>query len=91
VINLLTRFIHNWMDAVKLQLIQYQTLPLDNFPKMVIRDYDGEEKGMIRKPRERSKLGKNQRRVKPFPLARAPASSYLARNCGWPLFTAVLP
>jgi hypothetical protein len=91
VINLLPRFIRNRMDTVKLQLVrQYQRLPLDDFPEMVIRDYDGEEKGMIRKPRERSKLGKNQRRVKPFPLARAPASSYLARNCGWPLFTAVL-
>jgi hypothetical protein len=31
VINLLTRFIRNWMDAVKLQLMrQYQRLPLDD-------------------------------------------------------------
>jgi hypothetical protein len=72
VINLLTRFIHNWMDAVKLQLIQYQTLPLDNFPKMVIRDYDGEEKGMIRKPRERSKPGKGSKMSKALPLSQGP-------------------
>jgi hypothetical protein len=52
----LTRFIHNRMDAVKLQLVrQYQRLPLDDFPKTVIRDYDGEKEGMIRKPRERIK------------------------------------
>jgi hypothetical protein len=45
--------------ALKLQLErQYQRLPLDDFPEMVIRDYDGEEEGMIRKPRERSKPGK---------------------------------
>jgi hypothetical protein len=44
------------MDAVKLQLVrQYQRLPLDDFPKTVIRDYDGEKEGMIRKPRERIK------------------------------------
>jgi hypothetical protein len=42
VINLLTRFIRNWMDAVKLQLARpYQRLPLDDFPKTVVRDYDG--------------------------------------------------
>jgi hypothetical protein len=38
VINLLARFICNRMDAVKLQ---YQRLPLDDFPETVIRDYDG--------------------------------------------------
>jgi hypothetical protein len=32
---------------------QYQRLSLNNFPETVIRDYDGEEEGMIRKPRER--------------------------------------
>jgi hypothetical protein len=42
-INLLTRFISNWINTVKLQLVrQYQRLPLDDFPKIVIRDYDGE-------------------------------------------------
>jgi hypothetical protein len=35
---------------------------------------------MIRKPRERSKLGKEPKTVKPFPLAGAPASRYLIRN-----------
>jgi hypothetical protein len=43
-INLLTRFIHNWMNAIRLQLVrQYQRLPLDAPPhprKMVIRDYE---------------------------------------------------
>jgi hypothetical protein len=30
VINFLTRFIHNWMDTIKLKLMrQYQRLPLD--------------------------------------------------------------
>jgi hypothetical protein len=42
VINLLTRFTHIWMDAVKLQLVSpYQILRLDDFPKTVIGDYDG--------------------------------------------------
>jgi hypothetical protein len=42
VINLHTRFITNRMDTVKLQLVrQYQRLPLDDFPKIVINDYDG--------------------------------------------------
>jgi hypothetical protein len=50
--NLLTRFIQNQINAVKLQLVrQYQWVPLNNIPKTVIRDYDGEEEGMIRKPR----------------------------------------
>jgi hypothetical protein len=41
VINLLTRFIHNWMNAGRLQLVkQYHRLPLDDSPKMVIRDYE---------------------------------------------------
>jgi hypothetical protein len=42
VINLLARFICNWMQAVKLQLVRkYQRLPLDDFPETIIRDYDG--------------------------------------------------
>jgi hypothetical protein len=41
VINLLTRFICNQTDAVKFQLVrQYQRLPLDYSPKVVIRDYE---------------------------------------------------
>jgi hypothetical protein len=41
VINLFTRFICNWMNTVRLQLVrQYQRLPLDDSPKMVIRDYE---------------------------------------------------
>jgi hypothetical protein len=41
VINLLTRFIHNWMNAIRLQLVrQYQRPPLDDSPEMVIRDYE---------------------------------------------------
>jgi hypothetical protein len=40
VINL-TRFIHNQMNAIRLQLVsQYQRLPLDDSPEMVIRDYE---------------------------------------------------
>jgi hypothetical protein len=40
-INLLTRFICNQMNAVRLQLVrQYQRLPLDDAPEMVIRDYE---------------------------------------------------
>jgi hypothetical protein len=45
------------MNDIKLQLVrQYQRLPLDDFPKMAIRDYDGKEEGMIRKPAERSRM-----------------------------------
>jgi hypothetical protein len=41
VINLLTGFICNWMNAIRLQLVrQYQRLPLDDSPKVVIRDYE---------------------------------------------------
>jgi hypothetical protein len=41
VINLLTRFICNRMNAVRLQLVrQYQRLPLDDSCEMVIRDYE---------------------------------------------------
>jgi hypothetical protein len=44
------------MNAIKLQLVRlYQRLLLDDFPKMAIRDYDGKEEGMIRKPGERSR------------------------------------
>jgi hypothetical protein len=58
-INLLTSFIHNRMDTVKLQLVRLnQRLPLDDIPETVIRDYDGQEEGIIRKLGERSKLGK---------------------------------
>jgi hypothetical protein len=47
------------MDTVKLQLVRLnQRLPLDDIPETVIRDYDGQEEGIIRKPGERSKLGK---------------------------------
>jgi hypothetical protein len=52
VINLLTRFICNWVNVVRLQLVrQYQRLPLDDSPKMIIRDYEEKEEGMIKKPR----------------------------------------
>jgi hypothetical protein len=62
VINLLTRFSRNQMDTVKLQLVrQYQRLPLDDFPKTVIR-----------KPRERSKPGKGSKTSKALPLSRGP-------------------
>jgi hypothetical protein len=41
VINLLTRFICNRMNTVRWQLVrQYQRQPLDDFHKMVIRDYE---------------------------------------------------
>jgi hypothetical protein len=61
------------MDSVKLQLVrQYQRLPLDDFPKTFIRDYDGEEKGMLRKPRKRSKLGKESKTSKALPLSWGP-------------------
>jgi hypothetical protein len=41
IINFLTRFIRNWVNAIRLQLVrQYQRLPLDDSPKMVIRDYE---------------------------------------------------
>jgi hypothetical protein len=41
VINLLTRFIHNQMDTIRLQLVrQYQRLPIDDSSEMVIRDYE---------------------------------------------------
>jgi hypothetical protein len=41
VINLLTRFTHDWMNSIKLKLVrQYQRLTLDDIPKMVIRDYE---------------------------------------------------
>jgi hypothetical protein len=47
------------MNDIKLQLVrQYQRLPLDDFPKMAIRDYDGKEEGIIRKPGERSRAGR---------------------------------
>jgi hypothetical protein len=37
VINL-TRFIRNWMNSIRLQLVrQYQRLPLDDTPEMVVR------------------------------------------------------
>jgi hypothetical protein len=89
--NLLSRFIHNWIHAVKLQLVrQYQRLPLDDFPKMVIRNYDGEEEGIIVKPRERSKLEKESKMSKALPLSWGPASSHLIRNCRQPSSTAVL-
>jgi hypothetical protein len=84
-INLLPRFIHNWINTVKLLLVKlYQRLSLNNFPEIVIRDYDGEEEGMIRKPGERSKLGKEPKMNKACPLSWGPASSYLVRNCRWP-------
>jgi hypothetical protein len=71
--NLLTRFIQNQINAVKLQLVrQCQRLPLDNVPKTVIREYDGEEEGVIRKPRERSKLGKEPAFGKALPLSQGP-------------------
>jgi hypothetical protein len=39
--KLLTRFICNHTNTVRLQLVrQYQRLPLDDSPKMVIRDYE---------------------------------------------------
>jgi hypothetical protein len=41
VTHLLSRFIRNKMNAVRLQLVrQYQRLLLDDSPEMVIRDYD---------------------------------------------------
>jgi hypothetical protein len=41
VINLLTRFIHNQMNTIRLQLVrQYQRLPIDDSLEMVIRDYE---------------------------------------------------
>jgi hypothetical protein len=41
VTNLLNRFIRNQMDTVRLQLVrQYQRLPLDDSPEMVIGDYE---------------------------------------------------
>jgi hypothetical protein len=47
-------------------------VPLNNIPKTVIRDYDGEEEGMIRKPRERSKLEKEPETSKAIPLSQGP-------------------
>jgi hypothetical protein len=42
------------MNAVRLQLVrQYQRLPLDVSPKMVIRDYEELKEGMIKKPRRK--------------------------------------
>jgi hypothetical protein len=39
--KLLTRFIRNQMNAIRLQLVrQCQRLPLDDSPKTVIRDYE---------------------------------------------------
>jgi hypothetical protein len=62
VINLLIRFIYNQVNVIKLQLVrQYQRLPLDDFPEMAIRDYDGKEEGMIRKPGERSRMGRRSK------------------------------
>jgi hypothetical protein len=69
-INLLTRFICNWINAVKLQLVrEYQRLSLNNFPETVIRDYDVKEEGT---PRERSKLEKEPKMSKALPLSWGP-------------------
>jgi hypothetical protein len=82
------------MDAVKLQLMrQYQRLPLDdrwhprNSHKGLWWIRGGNDKETQREIKAREK---DQRQVKPFPLARAPASIYLIRNYEWPSSTAVL-
>jgi hypothetical protein len=90
VVNLLTRFIYNRMNAIKLQLVRhYQTLPLDDFPEMAIRDYDGKEEGMIRKPGERSRTGIRSK-SKALSPCQGPTSSYPVRNYGHTSSTAVL-